>query len=176
MLTRRSWLQGSALITLYAWAAGGGRAAASALGRLPADAIVIDAGLADATALAHGAAAQGRVEMLDDDLADLFYGRLVPAWRERGVRGLAGLTRAPALFLLEPLATEYGLRTVGLLRAPSTGCAALAKLCHGPERPWHPVSPEPVQQALRAGDDATFAWWMAPVRRPLRTGVTVIPA
>lgn len=175
MLTRRTWLQGSSLIALYAWAAGGARGAVPALGGLPADAIIVDAGLAEASTLAHGAEAQARVEMLGDDVAELFYGRLVPAWRERGVRGLAGLTRAPALFLLEPLAAEYGLRTVGLLRAPAAGCTALASLCHGPERRRSPVSPEPIHGAVLAGDDAAFAWWMAPVRLPLRAGVTVIP-
>ena len=174
-LTRRSWLQGSALIALYAWASTGARAVAPALAVLPTDALVIDAGLPEATTLARDAGAQARVEMLGDDLAELFYGRLVPAWRKRGVRGLAGLTRAPALFLLEPLATEYGLRTVGLLRASSGSCAALLSLCHGPERRRTPVSAEPVQRALLEGDDAAFAWWMAPVRRPLRAGVTVIP-
>jgi hypothetical protein len=124
--------------------------------------------------LARGARTQARVEMLGDDIAELFYGRLGPAWRERGVRGLAGLTRAPALFLLDPLAHEYGLRTVGLQRISSPGCATLASLCHGPA--WRPVSVEPVQKALLEGDDAAaFAWWMAPVRRPMRAGVTVIP-
>lgn len=174
-LTRRSCLQGSALIALYAWAATGARAVAPALGGLPVDAIVIDAGLPEAATLRRGAQSQARVQMLDDDVAELFYGRLGPAWREHGVRGLAGLTRAPALFLLEPLAGEYGLRTVGLQRAPSAGCAALVNLCHGPERRRSPVSPEALQGALLAGDDAAFAWWMAPVRRPLHAGVTVIP-
>jgi len=173
-LTRRSWLQGASLIALYAWAATSARAAAPpALGDLRADAIVIDARLPEATTLARGARTQARVEMLDDDIGELFYGRLGPAWREGGVRGLAGLTRAPALFLLEPLANEYGLRTVGLQRAPSTGCAALVSLCHGPA--LRPVSAEPIRNALLEGDDAAFAWWMAPVRRPLRAGVTVIP-
>jgi hypothetical protein len=174
-LTRRSWLQGSALIALYAWAAGGARAAAQALGKPPVDAIVIDAGLPEAATLARAAWTGARVEMLADDPAELFYGRLVPGWRERGVRGLAGLTRAPALFLLEPLAREYGLRTVGLLRAPSAGCAALVSLCHGPQRQRNPVSRDLLQRALLEEDDATFAWWMAPVRPPLRPGVVVIP-
>jgi len=174
-LTRRSCLQGSALIALYAWAATGARAVAPTLGGLPVDAIVIDAGLPEAATLVRDAGSQARVEMLGDDLAELFYGRLVPAWRERGVRGLVGLTRAPALFLLQPLAGEYGLRTVGIERAPSAGCAVLAGLCRGPERRSSPVSPELVRGALLEGDAAAFAWWMAPVRRPLRAGVTVIP-
>jgi hypothetical protein len=175
-LTRRSCLQGSALIALYAWAAGGARAAAQALGTPPVDAIVIDAGLPDAAILARDAWTEARVELLSDDLAELFYGRLVPGWRVRGVRGLAGLTRAPALFLLEPLAREYGLRTVGLLRAPSTGCAALLDLCLGPQRQRNPVGRDLFHQSLLDEDHAAFAWWMAPVRRPLQAGVTVVPA
>jgi hypothetical protein len=174
-LTRRSWLQGSALIALYAWA-GGARAAARALRMTPVDAIVIDSSLPEAATLARDARTEARVEMLGDDLAELFYGRLVPGWRERGVLGLAGLTRAPALFLLEPLAGEYGLRTVGLLRAPSAGCAALASLCQGPQRQRRPVSRDPIQRALLDEDRATFAWWMAPVRRPMHAGIVVIPA
>ena len=174
LLTRRSWLRCSALMALAAWAATGARGAAAALGGLHVDAIIIDAGLAEAAALARGARAQARVEMVEHDIAELFYGRLAPAWRERGVRGLAGLTRAPVLFLLEPLAHEYGLRTVGLERAPLAGCAALAKPHARQAR--RPVSAEPIQRALLEADEAAFAWWMAPVHRPLRTGVTVIPA
>jgi hypothetical protein len=172
-LTRRTWLQGTALVALYAWAAAGARAAAPALGNLHADAIVIDAGLPEATSLARGARTQAHVEMLDDDVAELFYGRLSPIWRERGVRGLAGLTRASALFLLQPLVSEYGLRTVGLRRTPEAGCAALVSLCD--EQVRRPMSPEPVQKALLEEDHAVFAWWMAPVHPPLHAGVAVIP-
>jgi hypothetical protein len=175
-LTRRSCLQGSALIALYAWAAGGARVVAQALGTPSVDAVVIDARLPEAATQARDAWTDARVELLRDDVAELFYGRLVPVWRARGVRGLAGLTRAPALFLLEPLASDYGLRTVGLLRAPPAGCAALVNLWHGPQRQRKPVSRDLVQQALLNEDHAAFAWWMAPVRRPLRAGVTVVPA
>jgi hypothetical protein len=176
LLTRRAWLQGSALLALVACAATGARALAPSLSGLPADALVIDAGLPDATTLARGAGSHARVEMLGDDLGELFYGRLAPAWRERGVRGLMGLTRAPALFLLEPLAAEYGLRTVGLERAPRAGCAALDNLCHGPQRRRSAVGREPIREAMLVGDEAAFAWWMAPVRRPMHAGVTVIPS
>ncbi len=173
LLTRRSWLQGSALIALHAWAATGARAAVPALAGLHVDAIIIDAGLPEAVTLARAARAQARVEMLDHDVAELFYRRLVPAWRGHGVRGLAGLTRSPVLFLLEPLAQEYGLRTVGFERSPA-GCAALQNLqpgLHG-----RPVNAEPIQRSVLEGDDAAFAWWMAPVRRPLRSGVMRVPA
>jgi hypothetical protein len=171
--TRRFWLRGSALVALYAWAATGARAAVPALGGLHADAVVIDAGLREATALARGARAQARVEMLDDDIAELFYGRLSPTWRELGVRGLAGLTRASTLFLLEPLVSEYGLRTVGLQRTPEACRDALTGLCR--EQARRPVSPEPVRKALLEEDNAVFAWWMAPVHPPLHPGITVIP-
>jgi hypothetical protein len=172
MLTRRSWLQGSALIALYAWAVTDARAAVPALGGLHTDAIVIDAGLREASVLARGAQSQARVEIMNDDVAELFYGRLSPVWCEHGVRGLAGLTRASALFLLEPFVGEFGLRTVALERAPSAGCRALASLCESPAR--HPVSPEPMEQALLEQDHVAFAWLMAPVRRPLRAGVRII--
>jgi hypothetical protein len=171
-LTRRSWLQGSALLAMYAWATTDVHGVAPALADFRVDAIIIDAALPEAAKLARGARAQDRVEMLDDDVAELFYMRLSPAWRERGVRGLAGLTRAPALFLLEPLALEYGLRTVGLQCAPSRGAAALANLCYRPGH--HPVSADPIQRALLEGDDAPFAWSMAPLHLPLRAGIRVI--
>ncbi len=117
--------------------------------------------------------------MPDHDVAELFYGRWVPAGREHGVRGLAGLPRSPVLFLLEPLAQEYGLRTVGLERAPPSGCVALENLRPGrrgsPGEHGRPLSMEPIRRALLERDDAVFAWWMAPVRRPLHSGVMVMP-
>ena len=172
-LTRRSWLQGSALLALYVWATTDANGVAPALADSRVDAIIIDVALPEATTLARGARPQARVEMLDDDVAELFYMRLSPGWRERGVRGLAGLTRAPALFLLGPLAREYGLRTVGLQRAPARGAAALADLHYRTAR--RPVSADPIRQALLEGDDAPFAWSMAPVHLPLRAGITVMP-
>jgi hypothetical protein len=174
VLTRRSCLQGLALLAVQTWAAGGARAAAPPPDGLPADAIVIDAGLPDASNLARGARGHARLEMLSDDVAELFYDRLVPMWRERGVRALAGLTRAPALFLLEPLAAEYGLRTVALVRTPAAGCESVAALCHPAVPRRTPVSAEPIRMALLGGDAAAFAWLMAPVRPPLREGITVI--
>lgn len=172
LLTRRSWLQGTALVALYAWATAGARATIPALDSLQMDAIVIDAGLSDSATLARAARTQARVEMLYDDVAALFYQRLCPTWCEHGVRGIAGLTRATALFLLEPLASEFGLRTVGLQRTPLGGCMSLTSLCERPARAA--VSPEPMEKALLEDDHAAFAWVMAPVKRPLRAGVRVV--
>ena len=173
VLTRRTLLRNSALVALYAWAVRDAHSMAPpALAGLGVDAVVIDAGLPEATTLARGAREHARVEMLDDDVAELFYGRLGPTWRERGIRGLAGLPRAPALFLLEPLAHEYGLRTVGLERAPSTGAAVLTTLPH--RRSRRPAIAEQIRQALLEEDDAVFAWYMAASRPPMRTDVAVI--
>ncbi len=91
MHTRRSCLKGSALLALYAWAATGPRAMGVSLSGLSASAIVIDTGLPDAAVLAGRAGAQARVEMLGDDVAELFYGRLVPLWRADGVAGTRGI-------------------------------------------------------------------------------------
>lgn len=173
-LTRRSWLTSSALMALYVWTSTGARGLApKTLSALRVDAIIIDAGLPESATLARGARSQVRVEMLDDDVAELFYGRLGSTWRERGVRGLAGLTRAPALFLMEPLAHEYGLRTVGLQRAPLTGGEVLTNLGH--QRTRRTVIAEQIRRALLEHDDAVFAWFMAPLRLPVRPGITVIP-
>src|SRR5580693_8825246 len=87
LMSRRTWLHASALIGLYAGVARATGATALAHGEPAADAIVIDAGLPGAASLTRSAEAQARVEVLRDDLAELFYGRLVPAWRARGVRG-----------------------------------------------------------------------------------------
>ncbi len=175
MHTRRSCLKGSALLALYAWAATGPRAMGVSLSGLSASAIVIDTGLPDAAVLAGRAGAQARVEMLGDDVAELFYGRLVPLWRADGVRGLAGLTRAPALFLLEALAADYGLRTVGFERAPSAGSAVVEGLYQAHERRVCSRRAKPMRDALLDRDDAPFVWLMAPLHRPIHSGVRVIP-
>jgi hypothetical protein len=176
LLTRRSWLQGSALLALYACATGGARALTPRFRSIAANAVVIDAGLPEAAALADSWDAGVRLEMLHDDVAELFYERLAPAWRGSGVRGLAGLTRAAGLFLLEPLAADYGLRTVGVRRAPAAGRTVLESVCRRSDTPPRPVGVGAYREALLAGDDTAFAWWMAPVRRPRHAGVTVIPA
>lgn len=174
--SRRLCLQkGSALIGLAACMSTGARALARPPDRASADIIVIDSALPGAADWAGDAASRGRVEVLSDDLAALFCGRLVPAWRRGGVRGLAGLTRAPALFLLEPLASEYGLRTVALERAPSHR-GVFDELCQRPQRHPSVVSAEPVRSALLAGDEAAFAWRMAPLGRSLHADSIVIRA
>jgi hypothetical protein len=181
--TRRSCLKGSALVGLYVWAISGSvRAMTAALSELPVNAIVIDAGVPGVADFASGSKfGVARIEMFGDDLAELFYGRLVPVWRSYGVRGLAGLTRAPALFLLESLAADYGLRTVGLERAhPAAGWAGatsrLERLSQerSGRRLLCSTRAEPMRDALLDQDDTVFAWWMAPVHRPIHCGITVI--
>ena len=184
--TRRSCLKASALVGLYVWASSGGARAmaAATLSDLPVNAIVIDLGVPGVADFASGSKfGVARVEMFGDDVAELFYGRLVPGWRSHGVRGLAGLTRAPALFLLESLAADYGLRTVGLERvAPAasgagwTGATSTLER-FSRERSGRVVSStraKPMRDALLDQDDTVFAWWMAPVHRPIRSGITVI--
>jgi hypothetical protein len=161
--TRRSCLKGAAAVGLYVLASSGGARAmaAAALSEMPVNAIVIDSGVPGGADFVGGSKfGVARVEMFGDDLAELFYARLVPVWRSSGVRGLAGLTRAPALFLLESLAADYGLRTVGVEQA------GRRLLCATRE--------EPIRNALLDGDDTIFAWWMAPVHRPIHAGITVI--
>jgi hypothetical protein len=161
--TRRSCLKGAAAVGLYVLAtSGGARAmAAATLSELPLNAIVIDSGVPGVADVAAGSKfGVARVERFGDDLAELFYGRLVPAWRSDGVRGLAGLTRAPALFLLESLAADYGLRTIGVERA---GRRLLSS-----------TRANLMRDALLDQDDTVFAWWMAPVHRPIHAGITVI--
>jgi hypothetical protein len=173
-VTRRSCLQGSALIALHAWGATRVRALAPVLRDMALDAFVIEGVLPDAASLARSTEPHVRVEILGDDPAKLFYGQLVPAWRRHGLRGLAGLTRAPALFLLEQLTADYGLRTVALQRIPAAVSDAFDDLRRSGPHGRHVVNPEMVRHALVEGDKAAFAWWMAPVRPPVRDDVMVI--
>ena len=93
------------------------------------------------------------------------------------------MTRAPALFLLESLAADYGLRTVGLERtAPSASAAGwtgatstLERLSRESSGPLiRSTRANPLRDALLDRDDTVFAWWMAPAHRPIHSGITVI--
>ncbi len=172
-LSRRSWLQGSALLALYAWAAHGARAAAPTSDLGAAETLVVDAQLPEAAALSHRASAVTQVEILKGDVGELFYGRLLPGWRTHGLRSLTGLTRAPALFLLEPLTAEYGLRIVEIARVTATPFTQIQNLCAAlPRRPL-PANLDLFHAAWR-DSDAAFAWHMSPVHRSTRSDVKVI--
>jgi hypothetical protein len=173
-LTRRSYLQGSALCALYVCAARAAGAATFSSTGLSIDAIVVEAGLPQASQLVKEAASRGRVELLRDDVADLFYGRLVPQWRSHGVRGLVGLTRAPAVYLLEPLVADYGLRTIALERTTMGAAAALDTLCVADEKQRPTVGRERLRNALIERDDSLFVWRMAPRSRPVHADISVL--
>ena len=174
-LSRRSWLQGSALLALYAWAANGARAAPPQISDLrAADTLLIDAQLPEAATLKLRASAVTRVEILKDDVGELFYGRLLPGWRTDGLRSLMGLTRAPALFLLEPLTAEYGLRIVEIAPAAAAPFTQIQNLCAAPSKRRRPANLDLLHAALH-DSDAAFAWYMSPVHRSTRSDVKVIP-
>lgn len=74
---------------------------------------VIDARHPESLAFGASLAEQGATvhAMADGDVTDLWRNVLEPAWA-RGREPVAGLTRAPALFVLEQLAWTHGLRVV----------------------------------------------------------------
>jgi hypothetical protein len=173
-MTRRSCLQGSAIVALHALTANRLWAMAPLRDAVQIDALIVERVLPDAPGLVRDAESHTRVEMLGDDPAQLFYGRLVPGWRQQGLRGLMGMTRAPALFLLEQLVADYGLRTVALQRMPSTAGATYETLRRSAPACGGPMHPVLLRDVLRDGDDAAFVWWMAPLRLPIREGVRVV--
>jgi hypothetical protein len=172
-VTRRSCLQGSAFLALQALTVSRLWARAPLRDVVRIDALIVEGVLSEAVALVRDAQPHAHVEPLGDDPAKLFYGRLVPGWRLHGVRGLMGLTRAPALFLLEQLVSDYGLRTVALQRMPSAA-ATYATLQQSVRQRQSTAPPELLRDALLEGDDAAFVWLMAPVRLPMCRGVSVV--
>jgi hypothetical protein len=111
MTDRREFLQAAAVLTTapIAGHAFGGTGAGSAA-RL--DAVVVDtrhAAARDFGSFAELAGAPRRD--VQGDITELWQKELAPRWRESPA-ALAGLTERPALFLLERLAWDNGLRVV----------------------------------------------------------------
>lgn len=110
MTNRREFLRTAAALSAAPLA---GRAAfaqqhASAL----LDAVIFDSRHAAARGFGARAGLLGApLRPIEGDITDLWQRELLPRWRQAPA-ALAGLTERPALFLLERLAWEHGLRVV----------------------------------------------------------------
>jgi hypothetical protein len=107
---RREFLQTAAALAAAPLA---GRAAiASGHGELPLAAVVFDARHTEARAFGTRAGALGAARHgFEGDITDLWQHALRGRW-QRAPAAIAGLTERPALFLLERLAWDHGLRVV----------------------------------------------------------------
>jgi hypothetical protein len=109
--SRRDFLQSAAVLSASPLA---GRAVFAADGRDLAalDAVVIDQRHADALSFGRRAADWGApVRAIEGDITDLWQRELLARW-QAAPAAVAGLTERPALFLLERLSWEHGLRVV----------------------------------------------------------------
>ena len=106
MTSRREIVKGGALaLALPAMAAGRARAAEPAVFRA-----VYDERFAEARGFAEAAAARGwPVRAIRGDVTELWFHELEPRWKA-GPAAVAGVTDAAALFCLETLARDRGLR------------------------------------------------------------------
>jgi hypothetical protein len=110
MTDRREFLQAAAVLSTAPLAA---RAAFAGLGHAARlDAVVVDSRHAAARVFGDFAALAGAPRReVQGDITDLWQRELVHRWREAPA-ALAGLTERPALFLLERLGWDHGLRVV----------------------------------------------------------------
>jgi hypothetical protein len=107
---RREFLQTAAALSAAAPLAG--RAAFAGSEAAVLDAVVVDARHADAHAFASIADALGApLRFIEGDITDLWQNELRKRWQD-GAHAVAGLTERPALFLLERLAWDHGMRVV----------------------------------------------------------------
>ena len=115
MTTRRQFIEGAIAAGIAVVAV---PRAATALGLhaegayLPLQRIVFDEGFADARLFAEEARRRSvRTSAIDDSIHDLWYHDLYYHWRE-GKAPIAGITDHRALFLLEMMAADAGMRVV----------------------------------------------------------------
>ncbi len=110
MTNRREFLQTAAALSAAPLA---GRAAfAENHAAAVLDAVIFDARHAEARGFGARAALLGApLRPIAGDITDLWQQELLPHWRQAPA-AIAGLTERPALFLLERLAWEHGLRVV----------------------------------------------------------------
>ena len=110
MTDRRKFLQAAAVLSTAPLAARAAFAGSGSAARL--DAVVIDSRHEAARVFGDLAAFAGAPRReVQGDITDLWQRELVHRWREAPA-AIAGLTERPALFLLERLGWDHGLRVV----------------------------------------------------------------
>lgn len=124
MPSRRDFLQSAAVLSASPLA---GRAVfANGRDIAALDAVVIDKRHADAQSFGRRAAQWGApVRTIEGDITHLWQHELLARWQS-APGAVAGLTERPALFLLERLAWDHGLRVVYEAEHAPSGQAATA--------------------------------------------------
>jgi hypothetical protein len=131
MITRRQLLEG---VAVCATAAAGASAFPAGAAPVTPDLFVFDSRRPEAAAAAEAAARRGApVAEAGDDLADVWRSRLRPLWRS-SASTIAGVTTPGALFVIETLAADHGLRVLSRvpLRAVDGGAEPLVSWVIGP--------------------------------------------
>ena len=153
MATRRSFVKTGLALPAASWAAGAvfplGASAAQS-GVLELERFIYDARFAEAFDVAQHAASRG-VELapIADDLMDLWYDDLDLRWKQAPM-ALAGVTMREALFVLDTLATDRGMRVV---YRGEHGVVEDGKIVHklaGPAEMIEPLSSLPEESAWEA--------------------------
>jgi len=110
MTDRRQFLQTAAVLSAAPLASRAVFAGGREFGLL--EAVVVDTRHGEAFAFGERAQTMGvPVRPIEGDITDLWSQVLLPRWRS-GPVALAGMTERPALFLLERLGWDHGLRVV----------------------------------------------------------------
>lgn len=192
MANRREFIQAAAAAAAAAPAAAG-MAHASGAGAAPADigAVVVDRRFEAARLLGAHMADRGRTVLeIEADVTELWTAHVKPLWSGRPV-AVAGLTGRQALFCLEQLAWERGLRVVfhaehmiaedgsishellagagrpGAAEFAAGGeawTAVFAQLLHGEFVADRPAGPSPagLAPAQERGSETLASWIIAP--------------
>ena len=163
----------------------------------PIAALIVDSRSTEGHAFADTAAARGMlVHRFRGDLADVYYGRFSPHWRQQGSAALGGLTRVESLFYLERMAWDSRMRLVFLGRHTSGHDVPALHNVRGPQAtvdffhdlvrvvdwpvalvhtliqvPFAVAALRPlnaVRDAVISGDQALFSWVLAPISRSAR--------
>jgi hypothetical protein len=108
MTTRREFIQ----VSLTASVGGALAAACAAPARLPLYAALFDSRFSDSRLFSWAAQQRGiAIRPISGDVTDVWYSELHPRWKEAAVP-IAGVTTYGALFCLERLAWDHGMRVV----------------------------------------------------------------
>lgn len=148
MPTRRTILQSAAVLSATSVAPG--VVLADAAARFEPIGVVYDSHHAESQAFGARASHLGcRTHAIEGDITDLWQAELKTLWG-RAPAAIAGLTERPALFLLEQLGWDYGLRVVYQAEHEST---ASGSAFHAIVRSAHP--------GLKRELEAAGAMWPA---------------
>ena len=164
MATRREFLHAGLAASAFSLTAAGriasavpqhDPAAGQSLGRLSLDRVIFDHRYRESVAFAAEAGALGyRTHGIRGDITDLWYAHLSVGWKTAPA-SIAGLTDEPALFCLERLSWDYGLRVIYHVVHTRPSDGALASPASWPRESARTLA-NPSPDALRMGSGAPF--------------------